>query len=98
MEDKILGAKISLEYELFLEIRNETITYLSQLKANADVLSQIDVLSGLAEVASRIIIAGSLLTEDLTIEISNGRHPVEQTLDWDQFVPNDAYLDHGEKK
>lgn len=68
MEDKILGAEqklISLEYELFLEIRNITISYLPQLKANADVLSQIDVLSGLAELAGKNNYCKPFLTEDL---------------------------------
>lgn len=56
MEDKILGAEqklITLEYEIFLEIRSKTTTYLPELKANADVLSQIDVLSALAELAEK---------------------------------------------
>ena len=102
MEDKILGAEqklISLEYEIFLEIRSKTIDYLPELKANADVLSQIDVLSGLAELAEKNNYCRPLLTKDLKIEISNGRHPVvEQTLDYGQFVPNDAYLDHVDNK
>lgn len=97
MEDKIIGAEqklISLEYDLFTEIRAKTMTYLLDLKANADVLSQIDVLSSFAELAEKDNYCRPALTTDYKIEITAGRHPVvEKSLGPGKFVPNDVLLD-----
>lgn len=100
MEDRILGSEqrlISLEYQLFCEIRTTTISYLSELKTNAEILSLIDVLSSLAELAEMENYCKPNLTNDYVLNISNGRHSVvEQTLDHGEFVPNDVLLDHDE--
>lgn len=102
MEDKIIGAEqklISLQYDLFTEIRTETMSYLTKLKANAEVLAQLDVLSALAELAEKENYCKPILNNDDTIKISAGRHPVvEQTLGHGNFVPNDVLLDQLDHK
>lgn len=100
MEDQILGAEqklISLEYHLFCKLRTITISYISALKINAEALSQVDVLSSLAQLAEMENYCKPDLSNDCFLKISNGRHPVvEQTLDHGDFVPNDLFLDREE--
>ena len=63
------------------------------LAALAEGVAHIDVLASLAEVATRYGYVRPRLTQDDTIEIKGGRHPVvERVLPPGSFVPNDVYL------
>lgn len=97
MEDTILGAEqksVALEYEIFCGIREKTAEKLDKLQQNASVLSQLDVLTALAEQADRGQYCRPEITVTDELEILQGRHPVvEKTLDSGQFVPNDTSLD-----
>ncbi|NLA58098.1 MAG: DNA mismatch repair protein MutS [Firmicutes bacterium] len=96
-ENLILGAEeraIQLEYELFLEIRDQVNRAASRLLRLAEALSQLDVLAALGEVAVRRRYCRPEVREDKIIDIKAGRHPVvEAMLPQGQFVPNDVYLD-----
>ncbi|NLJ94055.1 MAG: DNA mismatch repair protein MutS, partial [Clostridiaceae bacterium] len=102
MEEKILGAEqklINLEYELFLKIREETMSYVAELKNNAQIIAQIDVLSSLAELADLENYCQPEVNHEFDIKINSGRHPVvEQMLEAGEFVPNDVYLNNSDKK
>ncbi len=103
LENKVLGSderSKQLEYELFLTLREKVCEHLVALQQTSAALAQVDVLLGLSETAQRYNYIRPTLREDskaLTIE--GGRHPViEQTLADEQFIPNDAQLDHEQNR
>jgi DNA mismatch repair protein MutS len=97
MEDKILGAeekRKALEYELFQELRERVGLEIGDLLRTASDLANLDVISGLAELAQRLDYARPTITDDATLEIEEGRHPVvERTLQDEEFVPNSVEMD-----
>mgnify|MGYP002621994918 CR=1 FL=1 len=94
MESKVLGSEErakQLEYELFLELRQQVCTHLDALQETAAAVAEIDVLGGLADVAQTHRHCRPVLEESRYLEITNGRHPVlEQTRLDEKFVPNDT--------
>lgn len=96
MENKVLGAEErskQLEYELFLQLRQQVVSHLAELKETASSIAIIDTLCALAETAQINRHNRPTLTEGTELIIQNGRHPVlEQTLTDTKFVPNDTEL------
>ena len=101
MEQKILGAGerlIALEYELFLQIRDELLAVTDRLQRNAALLAELDAYQSLAEVAACNQYCRPEMNDNGVIRILNGRHPVvERSLQGD-FVPNDVTLDNDENR
>jgi DNA mismatch repair protein MutS len=101
-EEKILGAQersMALEYLLFQELREKVLTEITSLQDNAQVLAQIDVFAGLAELAVRNRYVAPTINENGQIRIMDGRHPViEQILGPGKYVPNDIVLDTEENR
>lgn len=97
VENKILGAdehSQALEYELFLQLRDEVLRELVPLQATASAVATLDVLAGLAETARLFGYCRPQLSDELRIRITDGRHPVlDQSLVEEKFVPNDTALD-----
>lgn len=97
VEGKILGAderSQALEYELFLQLRDEVLRDLTALQQTAAAIATLDVLCGLAETARLFGYCRPELGEDLRLRIADGRHPVlDQALIEEKFVPNDVMLD-----
>ena len=102
MEDKILGAEeklINLEYALFTEIRDKVETHISRLKKSARIISNLDGISTLALVALENDYVKPEISEDGTIDIRNGRHPVvEKVIGNGEFVANDTQLNQTDKE
>ncbi len=102
MESKILGAEermMSLEYNLFLEIRNKIKLEVKRIQKTSKIISKIDVLNSLAEVAFRNNYIKPVLNNDGLVDIKDGRHPVvEKMLEDELFVPNDVYLDSNDNR
>ncbi|MGW8195095.1 MAG: DNA mismatch repair protein MutS, partial [Desulforhopalus sp.] len=96
-ENKVLGAqdrRIELEYRLFQEIRMTVANNSSRLLATAHFLAQIDFLAANGELAHINNYRRPEITNDDTIHIIEGRHPViEKALPTGKFVPNDVHLD-----
>lgn len=95
-EDKALSAKsraLTREkalYEALVEILNEQLLPLQQCAA---AISELDVLTNLAERADSLNLMPAELVEKPGIFVTDGRHPVvEQVLDT-PFVANDLKLD-----
>ncbi len=92
-EALILGAEekiISLEYELFIDIRDIVKSYIPKLQDLSHILSEIDVLSSLAVVAEENNYVRPILNNEHIIDIKDARHPViEKVLDGKEFTPND---------
>lgn len=82
-----------LEYSFFSAIRDEIASQVERIQATAEAVAKLDVLSSLAEVASRNGYTMPEVDASGVISITDGRHPVvEQTMKDVLFVPNDAFL------
>nr|MDQ3623954.1 DNA mismatch repair protein MutS [Verrucomicrobiota bacterium] len=77
-EGKILGADErakALEYELFVQLRDETLRELPALQQTAGAIATVDALCALAETARLFGYCRPVLSDDLGITITDGRHP-----------------------
>jgi DNA mismatch repair protein MutS len=97
-ETEILAAEEranELEYDLFVQVREQVAAHAGSLRQTARALAELDVLAALAEVAARHGYVRPEVDEGDVIEIREGRHPVVERLlpDGERFVPNDAHLD-----
>jgi DNA mismatch repair protein MutS len=96
MESKILGAEErahSLEYELFLQVRDSVVKHTSAVQDTARALAQLDVLGGFAQLARLHDYTRPTISEGGRFEIVEGRHPVlEQLPGQEKFVPNDLLM------
>ena len=96
-ENTILGASdkiITLEQEIFAEIRDFIATQLRLVQETASAVAQIDVLCSFAGVAISNNYTKPEIAIDGVIDIKNGRHPVVELMQKDEvFVPNNTYLD-----
>jgi DNA mismatch repair protein MutS len=94
MESRILGAEersVTLEYELFLKVRESVIGNLSVLQRTGAALAQLDVLGSFAETARLFSHCRPEIGDAGVIDIKDGRHPVlDQALVEERFVPNDV--------
>lgn len=97
-ELKIVGAeeKIKkLEYNLFQDLRAETSKRQKHLHRLAHAAAELDVLCSFAQSASERGWVRPEMTEERTLSVSGGRHPVVEE-HVEGFVPNDCNLS-GEK-
>ena len=86
-----------LEYDLFVELRQRVAAEARRIRATANAVAMLDVLAGLAEVASAKGYCKPVVDDGEIIQIRDGRHPVvEDLMPRGDFVPNDTLLD-GEK-
>jgi len=87
-----------LEYDLFAALREEVRSAAKRLQTTADILSQLDVLAGLAELAKQRGYRRPEIVEEPLLDIRDGRHPVLDKIEPDgSFVPNDCQAggEHG---
>jgi DNA mismatch repair protein MutS len=91
-EEKVLSAQDRIyqrEYALSVQLRERVAAQTGRLLQTAEVLAQLDVLAGLAELAAERHYCRPELTDTATLHIHEGRHPVlDQTLPPGTFVPN----------
>jgi len=96
LESKVLGAEeklISLEYKLFIQIRDILAQNIKRLQSTANIIATIDVLTSLAKVAEDMNYVCPIVDNSGEIYIKNGRHPViEKMIDSGSFVANDTFL------
>ncbi|MDY3729922.1 MAG: DNA mismatch repair protein MutS [Candidatus Choladocola sp.] len=102
LEDMILGAEdklYSLEYGLYVDIRNRIAEEIIRIQQTAKAVAGIDVFSSLALVAERNNYVKPSINEKGVIDIKNGRHPVvERMIPNDMFIANDTYLDNAKSR
>ncbi len=95
LEETILGAEekiIQIEYLIFSEIRSKLAENIKRLQTIAYLISTIDVLQSLGEVADKEGYVKPEIIENGVLNIIDGRHPVvEKTIE--NFVSNNTYLD-----
>ncbi|MGC8965287.1 MAG: DNA mismatch repair protein MutS [Caldimicrobium sp.] len=100
LEEKILSAEEklkNLEYELFLQLREEIAKEAETIKRSARALAKLDVFIALSEVAEKYHYVCPEITEEKVLYIEEGRHPVlERILGEENFIPNSLELKEGE--
>ena len=100
IEDKILNAqdKIKLlEYDIFVNIRNEIYSNINRIQSTCKIIANIDVFVSFATVAYINNYVKPNINENNKLDIKNGRHPVvECIVGEEKFVANDTYLNTDE--
>ncbi len=96
-EQKILGAEekiLSLETRLFHELVLEMANFITPIQLNAQILGRLDCLFSFATIANKYNYCRPEINEGLSIDITNGRHPViEQSLEiGEKYIANDIHL------
>ncbi|KMJ59338.1 DNA mismatch repair protein MutS [Bacillus sp. LL01] len=89
-EEKI----ITLEYELFLKLREEVKAFIPRLQKLAKAVSEIDVLQCFATISEERYYTRPVFNDERKVYITEGRHPVvEKVMDANEYVPNDTWMD-----
>jgi DNA mismatch repair protein MutS len=95
-EEKVLSAAERIETrerELFDALRLVVGRAIARVQCAARIVAELDVLAAFADVAAREGYVRPTLTEDFTLDITGGRHPVvERMMPRDKFIPNDVRL------
>jgi DNA mismatch repair protein MutS len=95
-EERVLTAAERVEErerELFEALRSRVGAEVARLQAVAQIVAELDVLASFSEVAARESYVRPVLTDDFSLEIAAGRHPVvERMMPREKFIPNDITL------
>ena len=97
-EEKILGAEekiLAIEARIYAALLEYLAGWIPSLQLDAALIARIDCLHSFARLASERGYAKPEITDDDSIEIRAGRHPVIESLlpVGEQYIPNDVYLD-----
>jgi len=102
LENQILGAEekvVNLEYNAFVQIRDEIAKNVKRLQKSANIVSTLDVLTSFATVAEDLNYCMPEVDDSGILDIKGGRHPViDKMLGTGIFVENDTYLDKEENR
>jgi DNA mismatch repair protein MutS len=83
-----------LEYELFIQMRENAKAYIPTLQQLAKVISECDVLQCFATISEQYHYTKPSFSDSRNLAIKQGRHPVvEKVMNAQQFVANDCYMD-----
>jgi DNA mismatch repair protein MutS len=97
MESKILSAEEKmnkLQYEIFVEIREELKNNIKRMQKTAQYLSMVDVLNAFCKISMKNNYIRPNINTEGYIDIKDGRHcVVENMLKDENFIPNDTFLD-----
>ncbi|MFW5674433.1 MAG: DNA mismatch repair protein MutS [Rikenellaceae bacterium MAG02] len=97
-EDKIISAEtriMQLELEEYDILLDGLIPYCRDLLYAGHLIAELDVLTNFAHIAIINDYKRPVLTDDLIIDIDQGRHPVIEKMlkAGERYIPNDLYLD-----
>ncbi|KRN89048.1 DNA mismatch repair protein MutS [Ligilactobacillus ceti] len=95
-ENLILGAKnkaIELEYQLFVQIREQIKQEIQRLQQLAQTIAQLDVLQSFAQVSEDNHFVCPEFNDQQNLNITAGWHPVvEKVIGRQKYVPNDVVM------
>lgn len=94
-EDKVLkakGASLALEKQLYDELFDLLMPQLGELQLAAMALSELDVLTDLAERAESLNYVRPTFSLQRGVNIKGGRHPVVEHVLKDPFIANPVFL------
>ncbi|HPD46160.1 MAG TPA: DNA mismatch repair protein MutS [Anaerohalosphaeraceae bacterium] len=97
-EEEALGAAekaVELEQKLFEQLRAEAAKHTSRLQSLAAAIANADCIAAFAHVARRRGYIRPTITDDMTLVIREGKHPVLAETLGSEFVPNDIALADG---
>ncbi len=102
-ENKILGAEekiASLEVKMFDELVATLQDYIRPIQFNATLIAKLDCLLSFATIALKNNYCRPNITDDLTLDIKDGRHPVIETQLQlgEEYVANDVQLDSNDQQ
>ena len=95
-ENIILGAEekiISLEYKLFMDIREVIKRYSSSLQKTSRVVSEVDMLQAFSICSDQYKLVRPIFVNDKSIRLIDCRHPVVEQVMKDKYIPNDIIMD-----
>ena len=95
-ENIILGAEekiISLEYKLFMDIREVIKRYVSDLQKAARIISEVDMLQSFSIVSDSYKFVRPNIVNDRSLKLIDCRHPVVEQVMKDKYIPNDIVMD-----
>ena len=96
-EEKVITAKSkieALEYEIFKKLTAEIKVQIESLYRLANRIANIDIITNFAHIATKNSYVKPEITEDNSLEIRGGRHPiVEKLIPAGNYVKNDVVLD-----
>ena len=95
-ENIILGAEekiISLEYKLFMDIREVVKRYVQKLQRTAKVISEIDMIQAFSVVSDSYKFVRPEITDEAQIKLIECRHPVVEQVMKDKYIANDIVMD-----
>jgi DNA mismatch repair protein MutS len=100
-EARVLGAEetaLVRERELFDALCDGIRQQLVRIQGVARILAELDVHGAFAETAAREDYVRPRLVDEPVLDLRASRHPVvEQRLSRGKFIPNDIYLDDGQR-
>ena len=95
-ENIILGAEekiVSLEYKLFMDIREVVKRYVQRLQRTAKIISEIDMLQSFSVVSDNYKFVRPQITDEKLIKLIECRHPVVEQVMKDKYIANDIVMD-----
>ena len=98
-EEKILGAEdriYVLEQGIYADLVASVQKEIGLIQQSGAVIARIDCLAGFAELATSNRYCKPQISEDLVLDIKQGRHPVIETLmaPGEEYIANDLMLDN----
>lgn len=102
-EEKILGAEeriASIEQRVYQQIVAEVQNNIPAIQTVSKVIAKVDVLSSFAASAISNHYCKPQMDDSLVIDITDGRHPVIETLmkPGEEYVPNSLHLDSNDNQ
>jgi DNA mismatch repair protein MutS len=94
-ETEVLSADAranDLEYDMFIELRDEVAGHIPRLQQAGAALATADVIAGWAELSIQRRWCAPEFVDERVLEIDEGRHPVLDAAMGSSFVPNDCRL------
>lgn len=96
LENRVLGADEKLkelEYQLFVQVRNQIGIQVERILKTAHVIAQLDCLFSLGQAAVYRNFCKPVISENAQYRLKDCRHPmVEDKLKDGWFIPNDVYF------
>lgn len=96
-EEKVLSAdeKIKdIEYKVFIDLVKKMADYFEDIQVVAKEIAKLDALLNFAQISRENNYVLPVYTDDNSIRIKDGRHPVIEKMRGVDFVPNDSFFDH----
>ena len=84
--------ELALEYELFIELREQVSSYTKDLQILSDHIGFIDVMANFSFIAKKYRYVRPVLNTLQTVRIVNGRHPVVERALEGNFVENNIEI------